>query len=429
MSLKNLANALFLLIIVITLGACGGEGELKAPGESNPGGANSVAEAALVSITAYAGDPAQQPVPSLQTYQQAGIGGVDADNLAAVNQAVAASQPEQVDTPAEIQALVDGVIAQQALTAPQNVQAAAGDGRVTLSWDAVNGATGYDICRATEQITNAINCSAYNGGLLLLDQTSPATLANLSNGTAYYFVVIPKNADGEGPASANVSATPVGSVQPPVATGGLNDTGITFGGDDPSGNNPGCTSNIAAPQDCHQGRDATHNVDSDGHAGFSFTKLDANGNSLPTSATNWTCVKDNITGLIWEVKTDDGGIHDKDNTYRWGGVTRLGSGYGTYYDDWDTLVNGSNAANFCGGNNWRVPTVDELQGIVDYSVGYPGPTIDTAYFPNAVADLVWSSSPFAYYSSSACGVYFDDGGAGIGYRGGAFGLRLVRSGQ
>ena len=28
-------------------------------------------------------------------------------------------------------------------------------------------------------------------------------------------------------------------------------------------------------------------------------------------------VRDNVTGLFWEVKTDDGSIHDKDNTYTW----------------------------------------------------------------------------------------------------------------
>ncbi len=36
-----------------------------------------------------------------------------------------------------------------------------------------------------------------------------------------------------------------------------------------------------------------------------YTKLDAAGNDLPTGATEWTCVRDNDTGLIWEVKTDD----------------------------------------------------------------------------------------------------------------------------
>ena len=49
----------------------------------------------------------------------------------------------------------------------------------------------------------------------------------------------------------------------------------------------------------------------------SYTKLDAVGNDLSDTATSWTMVRDNVTGLIWEVKTDDGSVHDKDNKYTW----------------------------------------------------------------------------------------------------------------
>jgi len=184
----------------------------------------------------------------------------------------------------------------------------------------------------------------------------------------------------------------------------LNDTGITWGGDYPDGNNITCSSNIAAPQDCNQGRDATHNDDSDGYAGFSFTKLDANGTPLPASAAVWFCVKDNVTGLIWEVKTDDGGIHDKDNTYRWGGVTAQGSGYGTYYNDWDALVNGSNNERLCGCSSWGVPTLVELESIVKY--GHAAPAIDTNYFPNTDSSNYWSSSPLARQSDQAWSMDF-----------------------
>ena len=104
----------------------------------------------------------------------------------------------------------------------------------------------------------------------------------------------------------------------------LNDTGITWGGNYPSGNNATCIGETINQQDCSHGRDVTHNDDSDGHAGFSFTKLDSSGNILAASATQWSCVQDNITGLIWEIKTDDGGIHDKYNYYRWGGIGVLG---------------------------------------------------------------------------------------------------------
>jgi len=215
---------------------------------------------------------------------------------------------------------------------------------------------------------------------------------------------------------------------PPADPQPLNDTGITWGGNYPEGNNTDCTSNIDAPQDCHQGRDVTHYDNSDGHVGFSFTKLDGNGNSLSASATTWSCVRDNVTGLVWEVKTDDGGIHDKDNIYRWGGKTALGMGYGTYYPDWDTLVDGSNTEHLCGYSDWRVPTRTELQGLVH--LGRTGPAIDTAYFPNTKAKYYWSASPNAYFSSGAWNVYFYYGFAGaFGNRSNYYYVRLVRSEQ
>lgn len=54
-------------------------------------------------------------------------------------------------------------------------------------------------------------------------------------------------------------------------------------------------------------------------------------------------MRENVTGRTWEAKTEDAGIHDTNNTYRWGGFTALGDDYGIYYGDWDDLVDGSNA--------------------------------------------------------------------------------------
>lgn len=47
------------------------------------------------------------------------------------------------------------------------------------------------------------------------------------------------------------------------------------------------------------------------------TKLDASGNALDACAAEWAMVRINVTGLVWEVKTDDGSIHDKDDIYDW----------------------------------------------------------------------------------------------------------------
>jgi hypothetical protein len=54
-----------------------------------------------------------------------------------------------------------------------------------------------------------------------------------------------------------------------------------------------------------------------------YTKLDAAGNDLSDDAASWVMVRDNVTGLIWEVKQNNDGmanynnVHDTDNTYNW----------------------------------------------------------------------------------------------------------------
>ena len=228
----------------------------------------------------------------------------------------------------------------------------------------------------------------------------------------------------------------------------LNDAGITWGGDYPSGNNSTCTGEneqgeaIIAQQDCSHGRDAqaaagTLTKVGGGAASFDFTRLNADGSDYTGSGDYanqpWACVRDNYTGLIWEVKTDDGGIHDKDNTYRWGGKTALvtqqarDDGWGDFYDDWDTLVDGSNDASLCGFSDWRVPTLMELDSIVD--ADRINPSTDSNYFPNTRSSRYWSSSPRAYGSSSAWIVYFYDGYGYYSNRSSNNYVRLVRGGQ
>ncbi len=53
----------------------------------------------------------------------------------------------------------------------------------------------------------------------------------------------------------------------------------------------------------------------------SYTKIANNGTDLPDSAvlgsgaTDWACTRDDTSGLIWEVKTGDGGLRDANKTY------------------------------------------------------------------------------------------------------------------
>ena len=119
------------------------------------------------------------------------------------------------------------------------------------------------------------------------------------------------------------------------------------------------------------------------------------------------CVKDNVTGLIWEQKTDDSGIRDKDNNYYWynpdmatnGGYAGLqknpinGLGGNTL-----AYINALNASNYCGYSNWRLPTIDELNTLVNYS---EGPYLNPVFKFTDNLGNYWSSTPDPKYNYKA----------------------------
>ena len=180
-----------------------------------------------------------------------------------------------------------------------------------------------------------------------------------------------------------------------VAFKPLNDTGITSGiyvpstwvwGNNNENLNRDCVGETINQQDCSVGRDVTHNDDSDGRAGFSYTKLDARGNALPYSASAWSCVRDNVTGLIWEVKVmnnqrEGENLHDGDDMFSWYNtdpVTNGGQdGYAAPYIDkyhcfggvirencnTQTFIAKVNASVLCGASDWRLPNKIELFGL------------------------------------------------------------------
>ena len=94
-------------------------------------------------------------------------------------------------------------------TAPANVQAIAGDGSVTLSWDLVPNATAYNVYVSSQPGVTKDNYAAKPDGMKHPDVTPPAVISALANGVTYYFVVTAVNQFGESPESREVSATPV----------------------------------------------------------------------------------------------------------------------------------------------------------------------------------------------------------------------------
>ncbi len=149
----------------------------------------------------------------------------------------------------------------------------------------------------------------------------------------------------------------------------------------------------------------------------SYTKLDDAGNDLPAGAPAWAMVRDNRTDLVWEVKTDDASIHDKDDTYDW-------------QDAQDVFIALLNAASFGGHNDWRLPEVKELAMIVN--ADSENPAIDTAYFPYTefiAPNRYWSATTFVDIPTQAWLAVFSDGHTGRELKTELGRVRAVRGGR
>ena len=282
---------------------------------------------------------------------------------------------------------------------------------VSLSWTSVAGAAGYTLYFAPYPYTGPESIGAIPMGI----QTSMS--ASLSNGAAFYVAIQTYNGVGK----SGYSNIEYFVLNTSVAASPIPETGQTK-----------CYNNseeIICPQPGQDfsGQDANYTINP-----LSYTKLDDKGDSLPTSATSWCMVKDNVTGLIWEVKTDDGSVHDKDNQYTWydsNPATNGGSaGMPENGTDTEDFINALNAESFGGHKDWRLPTIKELDSIVN--LGKYNPGIDTTFFPNTVSfGYYWSSSTNANDTGNAWDIVFNYPGVGWASKSSAGRVRAVRGGQ
>lgn len=175
---------------------------------------------------------------------------------------------------------------------------------------------------------------------------------------------------------------------------------------------------VGSGQDGEFGRDITHPKNKDGAKGFQFMKIGPNGELLSSKAEAWTCVLDSTTGLTWEVKTDDGGARDVDNSYTNWGDDRLG--------DATLYIKDLNEAKLCGFQDWRLPTVTELYGLT--YLGKPlSPIIDENWFPNTKDYWYWTETKLYDSQYQAWTIYFGGGQVYPGNQNTLLGVRAVRS--
>jgi hypothetical protein len=123
-------------------------------------------------------------------------------------------------------------------------------------------------------------------------------------------------------------------------------------------------------------------------------------------------------------------------------VTASGTGNGTVYDTkskltWQQTVSSATyswvaAKTYCagvgaslGGTGWRLPTIKELQSIVDLTQT-AAPFIDPNAFPSTPENSFWSSSPVAGSPSIAWDVNFNIGYTNYGGVSSSNNVRCVR---
>ncbi len=149
---------------------------------------------------------------------------------------------------------------------------------------------------------------------------------------------------------------------------------------------------------------------------LSYTKLRDKGAEIEKNVT-WQqglkMVKDNNTGLIWEVKSPNhNDFNYYNNKFSW--------------QEAKLFIKELNKRQYGGFEDWRMPNKEELRTIVDY--GEQDLTINQKYFPNTIPEFYWSSDRYEADPKLIWGIYFAYG-CGIAYLENLrYSLRAVRAG-
>lgn len=199
-------------------------------------------------------------------------------------------------------------------------------------------------------------------------------------------------------------------------------------------------------QDPQYGRDAAAaegklSKVGDGRRGFDFSDHNE-------------CVKDNVTGLIWEVKTSasEHDVQSQKWTYSWYDAQQTEhpgqSNGGICHDeqteekdriacDTSAYIAKINEMELCGYSDWRLPRREELRSIVDYSqpnvntLDYEHilPSIDQEYFPNTLGSGYWTVNPYVADKKRVWTVDFEHGGDSNREKTMPHPIRLVSDGE
>jgi hypothetical protein len=164
-----------------------------------------------------------------------------------------------------------------------------------------------------------------------------------------------------------------------------------------------------------------------------FLKISNEAEILELESSEWSCVLDNKSSLVWEVKSENKGIQYALNTYTWfDGVSGRENGIFSKNCYWgkscntQSYIEDINEAELCTYSDWRLPTRDELKSIVDY-YGDGDILIDSLLFPNTQMDTYWTSMSAKNNPSLAYEIPFFFGGSIVRDKTIDTFVRLVRS--
>jgi hypothetical protein len=151
-------------------------------------------------------------------------------------------------------------------------------------------------------------------------------------------------------------------------------------------------------------------------------KISNQGGILNGSSSEFRCVLDDQSKLVWEVKLNTKGLQNKQNTYTWfNGQSGTSNGDYSHNCHWtqecntQAYVDAIKNSKLCKQKKWRLPTESELRTLLVY--GDEDLLINQDFFKNTQLKSYWSSDqvnsdiaidvPFFYGGSKGSDKSFD----------------------
>ena len=121
------------------------------------------------------------------------------------------------------------------------------------------------------------------------------------------------------------------------------------------------------------------------------------------------------------VENGDGTVTDTSTSLMWQQQTAR-----PLWMTWEEAISYCESLTLAGYRDWRLPNINELHSIVDYS--RDDPAIYTGAFPDTKEWAYWSSTTGASSATNAWHVYFEYGSVSFGGKSRTASVRAVRGG-